>query len=62
MGASSCWSPKWGFQANEELEIRILLDLLNQFNIRESQAGLDDQCTKSHSKWLSWRTKPLAEL
>lgn len=31
-----------GFQANEELQILILLDLLNQIFIGETQTGLDN--------------------
>ncbi len=33
------------FQANEELEVRVFFDLLNEFFIRDPQAGFDDQST-----------------
>jgi hypothetical protein len=49
------------FQADEELEIRVVFDLLNQFFIREPQASFDDQSSQRHTKWLRWSTKPLAE-
>jgi len=48
--------------ADEELEIRILFDLLDEFFIRDPQAGLDDQSPQRHAKWLRRSTKPLAEL
>ena len=51
-----------GLQADEELEIGILLDLLHQFLIGESQASLDDQRTERHSEWLGGCSKTLAEL
>ena len=49
-------------QSNEKLEIGVLFDLLNEFFIREPQAGFDDQSSQRHAKWLRWSTKPLAEL
>lgn len=58
---------KWGrilecLQADEELEIGILLDLLHQFFVGEAQARLDDQSAKCHSIRLGRCSKALAEL
>jgi hypothetical protein len=49
-------------QADEELQIRILFGLLNEFFIREAHAGLDDQGPQGHAKRLCRSIKPLAEL
>ena len=50
------------FQADEELEIWTLHDLLDQLFVREPETGLDDQCAEYHAKGLCWRSKSLAEL
>ena len=49
-------------QADEELEIGVLFDLLNQFFISQPHAGLDDQGAQCHAKWLCRGAKALAEL
>ena len=49
-------------KADEELKIRILLDLLHQFFIGKPLAGLDDQRTKGHAEWFSGCSKTPAEL
>jgi hypothetical protein len=51
-----------GLQADQELEIWILFDLLNQFLIREPHARLDDQGPLRHAEGLCRYTKSLAEL
>jgi hypothetical protein len=48
-----------GFQADEKLEIRIHLDLLNQFFIREHQAVLDDQRPSAIQNGFAGAPKPL---
>ena len=49
-------------QTDEELGIWVFFDLLDQFFIREPQAGFDDQSSQCHAKWLRWSSKPLAEM
>ena len=50
------------FQADEELKILNLFYLLDEFFIRDPQAGLDDQGPQRHAKWLRRTNNPLAEL
>ena len=50
-----------GFDANQELQIWILLDLLNQVFIREPEPRLDDQGSQCHAKGLCQCSKFLAE-
>ncbi len=50
------------FQADEELEVRVFLDLLDQFCIREPETGLDDHCTECHAKGFCRCSKAVAEL
>ena len=49
-------------QANEELRVRIFLDLFDQLFIREPEARLDDQCNQCYAKGLRRRPKTLTEL
>ncbi len=51
-----------GVQADEELVEWVLLDLLDQFCIREPETGLDDQSTQCYAKGFCPCSKALAEL
>ena len=48
-----------GCQADEELEIWILFDLLEKFFIREPQACLDDQSPSAMRNSLAGAPNPL---
>jgi len=44
------------------LEVKILLDLLHQFFIRDTLAAFDDQCAQRHSKSFGRCSKSIAKL
>ena len=50
------------FQADEELQVWVFLDLLDQFFVREPEISLDDQCAQCYAEGLCRCANALAEL
>jgi len=44
------------------MQLWVLLDLLDQFFVREAEARLDDHGTQCNAKRYCWRSKSFAEL
>jgi hypothetical protein len=70
VGACGIHHPRWikrrrileHFQADEELEVWVFIDLLDLLFIREPEPGLDNQGTRYHAKGFCWCSKGYAEL